>query len=111
MAAAAVELRNAVDSVEPALPSFEVWANVTARPYRPGEVRDLLVRQLESPVRFAESLEAMARRVGLFVHVGPGDVTAGMARRAASGVAVLVVNDLASLATTVERLREMAGED
>lgn len=114
MAPATESLRRALTTVEPALPSFPVWANVTARPHAPSEVRDLLARQVESPVRFAESLEDMAREVDVFVHVGPGRVTAGMAKRAAPGTEVLVVNDLASAATAAQMLGEMrdpAGEE
>lgn len=106
MASATNRLRESLLTVEPALPSFPVWANVTARPSTPSEVTDLLVRQVESPVRFAESLEDMAGTVEAFVHVGPGDVTAGMARRSTSGADVLVVNDLSSAATVADQIRQ-----
>ncbi|MDR9449853.1 MAG: ACP S-malonyltransferase [Acidimicrobiia bacterium] len=106
MASATNKLRESLLTVEPALPSFPVWANVTARPSTPSEVTDLLVRQVESPVRFAESLEDMAGTVEAFVHVGPGDVTAGMARRSTSGADVLVVNDLSSAATIADQIRQ-----
>jgi [acyl-carrier-protein] S-malonyltransferase len=106
MASATDKLRESLHTVDPALPSFPVWANVTARPSTPSEVIDLLARQVESPVRFAETLEDMAETVDLFVHVGPGDVTAGMARRSRAGVEVLVVNDLDSAAETAGRLQQ-----
>ena len=99
MGSATELLRESLHTVAPALPSFPVWANVTARPSEPSEVCELLARQVESPVRFAESLEDMAGSVDAFVHVGPGDVTAGMAQRSTSGREVLVVNDLASAVT------------
>jgi [acyl-carrier-protein] S-malonyltransferase len=106
MASASDKLRESLLTIEPALPSFPVWANVTARPSTPSEVTDLLVRQVESPVRFAECLEDMAGTVDAFVHVGPGDVTAGMARRSTSGADVLVVNDLSSAAKIADQLRQ-----
>jgi [acyl-carrier-protein] S-malonyltransferase len=106
MASATDELRESLHTVTPALPSFPVWANVTARPSTPSEVRDLLARQVESPVRFSESLEDMAGTVDAFVHVGPGDVTAGMARRSTSGREVLVVNDLSSAAAVADHLQQ-----
>lgn len=105
MAPAAEELVGALDRVDPALPSFDVWANVTAAPYGSHDIRDLLARQLEAPVRFAQSLWGMAGKVDVFVHVGPGDVTAGLARRSVPGSQVLVVNDAATLAGIVEQLR------
>jgi len=102
----------AVPAVEAALaevsfrePAFPVWANVTARPMSVEESRDLLARQVVSPVRFAESLATMAAAgVATFVHVGPGDVTAGMARRAAKDAAVLVVDSLDAVPAAVEAL-------
>ena len=110
MAPATSVLRETLHTLAPALPSFPVWANVTARPSTPSEVRDLLARQVESPVRFADSLEDMAGTVGAFVHVGPGDVTAGMARRSTSGRQVLVVNDLSSAATVADRFQTSVKE-
>ncbi len=110
MASATEKLRESLHTVEPALPSFPVWANVTARAGTPSEVCDLLARQVESPVRFAESLVDMAGAVDAFVHVGPGDVTAGMARRSASGREVLVVNDLSSAAAVADRLVDRVRE-
>lgn len=109
MASATDELRESLHTVVPALPSFPVWANVTARPSTPSEVRDLLARQVESPVRFSESLEDMAATVDAFVHVGPGDVTAGMVRRSTSDRKVLVVNDLSSAAAVADQLRQASG--
>ena len=81
----------------------------TARPSTPSEVCDLLARQVESPVRFSESLEDMAGTVDAFVHVGPGDVTAGMARRSTSDREVLVVNDLESAAAVAGLLQQSIG--
>ncbi len=109
MASATDRLRESLSTIEPALPSFPVWANVTARPSTPSEVTDLLARQVESPVRFAESLEDMAGTVDTFVHVGPGDVTAGMARRSTSGAEVLVVNDLTSAAAVADQIQKSIG--
>ncbi|HEX5630173.1 MAG TPA: ACP S-malonyltransferase, partial [Acidimicrobiia bacterium] len=105
MAPAADRLQQAVDLVDFAPGRFPVWANATARPHDPGAVGATLVAQLTSPVRFAESLQAMAASgVGLFVHVGPGDVTAGLARRSVEGTEAIVVSSLADLEPAVERI-------
>lgn len=104
MAPAAEELAAAVADVEFGTARFDVFANVTAAPFV-GSVGDTLVEQLTSPVRFEESLANMAEAgVDVFVHVGPGDVTAGMAKRSAPSAEVLIVNDPESLETAVERL-------
>jgi malonyl CoA-acyl carrier protein transacylase len=109
MAPATAVLRETLYTVTPGLSSFPVWANVTARPSTLPEVCDLLARQVESPVRFSETLEDMAGTIDTFVHVGPGDVTAGMARRSTSGREVLVVNDLDSAAAVADQLQQSIG--
>lgn len=104
MAAAADRLQEAVNSVELSEPQLPVFANATAQPVR-GDIGANLVGQMTSPVRFAESLVNMAESgVDTFVHVGPGDVTAGMVKRTVPDATVLVVNDAESLDTAVASL-------
>lgn len=85
--------------------AFPVWANVTARPMPEGDVREMLSRQITAPVRFGETLRGMAEAgVEAFVHVGPGDVTAGLARRAVRGCRVLVASSIAEVEEVADRL-------
>ncbi|MCU0281248.1 MAG: ACP S-malonyltransferase [Acidimicrobiia bacterium] len=94
MASAAADLAAAMAAADFATPAFPVWANATAAPYE-GDAGALLLRQLTSPVRFAESLATMAAAgIRTFVHVGPGDVTAGLARRSVEGAETHVVSRL-----------------
>lgn len=81
MAPAAASLRDALDHTAVALPTVPVVSNVTARPYRaPGEIRQLLVRQLTEPVRFRESLEWLATAGATsFRDLGPGRVAGKLA--------------------------------
>lgn len=104
MATAASEVAAALRDVAVAPFSFPVYANVTGHPYSEGEVADLLERQVVEPVRFAEGLLNMD--VDAFVHVGPGDVTAGMARKTVRDAAVMIAGDTASLAAIAQRLSE-----
>jgi [acyl-carrier-protein] S-malonyltransferase len=104
MAGAAAAVEDAVRSAEIGPFSFPVYANVTARPYSEEQVADLLGRQVVEPVRFAESIAAMD--VDVFVHVGPGDVTAGMARRTVTDATVLVASDPDSWEAAARRLNE-----
>jgi malonyl CoA-acyl carrier protein transacylase len=60
-----------------------------------------------SPVRFAETLAGMAAKgVGIFVHVGPGDVTAGLAKRSVEDAEAIVVSSLDDVAAAAERLAD-----
>ncbi len=67
-----------------------VYANVTARPvYKAEEIRDLLYRQLLSPVRWEESVRSMANDgAGQFTEIGPGKVLQGLIKRIAPTVTV-----------------------
>lgn len=80
-------------------PTFPVVSNVTARPVKaPTEARELLVRQLTSPVRWAESVATMVEAgVDRFVEMGPGSVLTGLNRRNARGVSSLAVQGPADL--------------
>ncbi|HSG78246.1 MAG TPA: ACP S-malonyltransferase [Acidimicrobiia bacterium] len=94
MASAAEALSAAVADTVFGEPGFAVYANATGTAYD-GQVGPTLVDQLTSPVRFAESLAAMAASgVTTFVHVGPGDVTAGLARRSVEGAEIYVVSGI-----------------
>jgi [acyl-carrier-protein] S-malonyltransferase len=60
-----------------------VWSNVDAAPHTdPGEIRDLLVRQVLSPVLWEKSMRGLiASGVALFCEIGPGRVLAGLLKR------------------------------
>jgi len=103
MAPAAERLRAALAGVTFGEGTFPVYSNVDARPVTDPATR--LAEQLVSPVRFLDIITAMAGEgVDTFVHVGPGDVTAGLARRSAPGCETIVVSDLDDVAGAVDRL-------
>lgn len=108
MEPAVQKLRVALAEVEMAPPAFPVWANATATPVSADEVADSLAAQIIRPVRFSGTLAGMAAQgIEVLIHVGPGEVTAGMARRAAPGTDVMVVNDLDSVRAVVDRLESL----
>jgi [acyl-carrier-protein] S-malonyltransferase len=91
MASAAKVLADALDTTTFNTPAFDVYANVSGQPTT--DPRSTLSDQLTSTVRFAETLEAMADAgIDTFVHVGPGDVTAGLVKRTVKDAAVHVVS-------------------
>lgn len=105
MGSAADRLEAALSGVEIGPGRFAVWSNVTAEPHHAIHTKDQLVRQLTSPVRFADTLAAMAAAgVDTFVHVGPGDVTAGLAKRSAPGLRYLTLSDSDGVLPLVEAL-------
>lgn len=80
----ALEKTNILDA------SVPVFANVTAKPVRKSaEIRDLLYRQLTSPVRWEETIRNMMKDgAGTFVEVGPGKVLQGLIKRIDASVTV-----------------------
>ena len=105
MRPAADRVAAAVATIEPREGRFPVYANVTGTPVAPHEVRSSLRDQVVGRVRFADSLRNMAAAgVRVFIHVGPGDVTAGMVRRTLPDAHVLTVSDLAGIDDAVDAL-------
>jgi [acyl-carrier-protein] S-malonyltransferase len=99
---AMAELLAAVELRDPAVP---VVANVDAAPVVSGAAaRDALVRQIDSPVRWAESVEWMAREAGVeaLLEVGPGTVLSGLNRRIASGVQTAALGEPEQLARLLD---------
>lgn len=105
MSPAARQVAAALEGVRPRPPRFPVYANVSGEPVEGDRITDSLVAQVCAPVRFDESLRAMAAQgVDVFVHIGPGKVTAGLARRTVRSAEVLVVNDVEGAARAAESL-------
>lgn len=108
MTPARAELATALEAMQITEPGFPVWSNTTARPHRSGELEELLARQLVEPVLFADSLEDMsAAGVDTFIHVGPGDVTAGLARRSVEGAEVHTISGLADIRPVLDAVGTM----
>jgi [acyl-carrier-protein] S-malonyltransferase len=83
-----------------------VVSNVTAEPVRDAaEIRELLARQVHSPVEWVHSVQRMvAEGVDTFVECGPGGALTGMVRRIEPAARILTVFDLASLAESTSAL-------
>ncbi|MBY9078451.1 ACP S-malonyltransferase [Paenibacillus sp. HN-1] len=80
-------------------PSVPVVVNVTALPVTdPEEIRQLLVRQVYSPVLWQDSVERLiAEGVDTFVEIGSGSVLAGLIRKIDRSVKVIGISSLASI--------------
>jgi [acyl-carrier-protein] S-malonyltransferase len=76
-----------------------VVSNVEAAPNQSGgRVRELLVAQVCAPVRWDESVTAMAGLgVSRFVEIGPGKVLSGLVKRIVKEAELGNCEDLASL--------------
>jgi len=83
-----------------------VVSNVTARPIESeAEWREVMSRQIASPVRWQESVEWMHENgVDTFIEIGVGDVLSGLIKRIVLGVQCLHVVDLKTLQETVQAI-------
>lgn len=88
--------------------SIPVYANVTAKPVtEKEEVKDLLIKQLYSPVKFEESIRNMIDNgVDAFVEVGNGKVLSGLVKKIDRNVKTFAVQDPASLNDFVNWYKE-----
>lgn len=100
MAPAADRLAQALQEVAMADASIPVWVNVEARPATAAvALKEALVRQVASPVRWEETLLDMGKAGhDEFLEVGPGNVLAGLVRRTLQGARTLPAGSAAALA-------------
>ncbi|MHB1295604.1 MAG: ACP S-malonyltransferase [Anaerolineae bacterium] len=99
MGPAAERLAAALDETPFARPWAPVVSNVTATPLEePAAIKDALLRQLSSPVRWVESVQGMATRgVSALLEVGPKEVVSGLAKRIAPDLATQSVTSAAGV--------------
>ncbi|HEX4926875.1 MAG TPA: ACP S-malonyltransferase [Burkholderiales bacterium] len=99
MRPAAQRLQGYLAKVEIAAPECDVINNVDVKIERePARIKDALVRQAASPVRWVETIAAMAAMgVTHIVECGPGKVLAGMTKRIAPQAQSLTLSDRAAL--------------
>jgi [acyl-carrier-protein] S-malonyltransferase len=90
MESARTELRAALERTPIADARIPVYANVTAAPVtRAGEIRELLVRQLTSPVRWEQTVRTMVKDgATTMTEIGPGKVLQGLAKRTEASLAL-----------------------
>src|SRR5699024_10118069 len=79
--------------------SVPVYANVTAEAVNEkAEIKELLIKQLYSPVRFEDSIRNMIQEgVDAFVEVGTGKVLCGLVKKIDKKIPSFPVSDKASL--------------
>lgn len=99
MKSAADELAKELAKVEFKAPSVPVINNVdVAKVEDAAAIKDALVRQLYSPVRWVETVQsASADGIKTMIEVGPGKVLAGLIKRIDKEVNAISLNDAATL--------------
>ena len=114
MEAASLGLAEALAEVAVGPAQVPVWANATAAPYpaEASEAKALLARQVASPVRWAQTLQALADGgVDTFIEVGPGKVLTGLVKRTLPGAVALSCETPADLQAVLEALGIAPADD
>jgi [acyl-carrier-protein] S-malonyltransferase len=88
-------LAAAMKDLRVAAPSVPVVANVTAEPTTdPAQIKELLVRQVTAPVRWEESIRALASAgVRRAYELGSGAVLKGLVKRIADAIEVTTIGE------------------
>jgi [acyl-carrier-protein] S-malonyltransferase len=107
MKPAAERLKARLAEITVSRPQIAVLNNVdVAVADEPDAIRDALVRQAFSPVRWIETIQAMATRgIGQVYECGPGKVLAGMTKRISGDVQGGAIADAAGLQQAIEAVR------
>ena len=70
------------------------------------KIKDLLTRQISSPVRWRESMEELIREgVGTFIEIGPGKTLSGFLKKIDRNAVVYSIQTMEDLEKTVELLK------
>lgn len=93
LSGAGTKLKALLDTVTVQEPEILFVSNVTAKAARaPEEIRELLGRQVFSPVRWQQSVEYLIRQgAGIFVEIGPGKSLSKFVKKIDNSVKVLSV--------------------
>ena len=106
MKPAADQLSVSLESITLKAPTVSVLNNVDVKAESDADtIRNALVRQLYSPVRWTETVEKMSHSgVEVLVEIGPGKVLNGLTKRIVDSLQVTSVNDVKSLDAVNELL-------
>ena len=93
---ATIEMKKIIKNTEFKDPKVSIVSNVTANPVKKSdEIKNLLIDQIEKPVRWRESVNNMINLdVKHFIEIGPGKVLSGLIKRIDRNVKLNQVNTL-----------------
>lgn len=103
MRPAAERLQDLLQIIHIATPALPVFSNADVDIYRDAaQIRAGLVKQLYSPVRWVETIQAMMQQgITRIVECGPGKVLTGLNKRIDKSLTLQAMGDLDSLSTII----------
>ena len=99
MQKASKDMEEKINSIKFLNPEIPIVANVTAKEEIDSDtIKNLLVKQIFSKVRWRESMEFMSNSgINTFIEVGPGKVLTGLAKRIVKDKKIININEIKNL--------------
>ena len=99
MQKASKDMEEKINSIKFLNPEIPIVANVTAKEEIDSDtIKNLLVKQIFSKVRWRESMEFMSNSgINTFIEVGPGKVLTGLAKRIVKDKKIISINEINNL--------------
>ena len=96
-----------IKDVEINEPKKVIYSNVLGKPYsKQDDIRDLLRKQIMSPVLFEDSINHMLDQgIDTFIELGPGKTLSGFVKKVDKKANVYNIEDLDTLKSTVEKIK------
>ena len=96
-----------IKDVEINEPKKVIYSNVLGKPYsKQDDIRDLLRKQIMSPVLFEDSINHMLDQgIDTFIELGPGKTLSGFVKKIDKKASVYNIEDLDTLKSTVEKIK------
>ena len=96
-----------IKDVEINEPKKVMYSNVSGKPYsKQDDIRDLLRKQIMSPVLFEDSINHMLDQgIDTFIELGPGKTLSGFVKKIDKKANVYNIEDLDTLKSTVEKIK------
>ena len=96
-----------IKDVEINEPKKVMYSNVLGKPYsKQDDIRDLLSKQIMSPVLFEDSINHMLDQgIDTFIELGPGKTLSGFVKKIDKKANVYNIEDLDTLKSTVEKIK------
>lgn len=113
MQPAADQLQQRLADIAIAPPAMPVWSNALAIPLNDADaIREALVNQLISPVRWTETVRSMyAQGVSRAVEMGPGKVLAGIVRRVERNLGVHATDSSPAMDAAIAAMQQEEADE
>ncbi len=108
MKPAAEVLKSKINSINFRKPSSDIICNVTAKSENnPDNLKDLLIKQIYSSVRWRESILNMSNeKVIDYIEIGPGKVLSGMVKRTLKGINSFSINSIDDIKKLIDEFKK-----